>query len=335
MVLMLIIIAIVLVLLVAVSSITIRPSELSNFELERTKYNDDPETKRHQEKSTYFRDLVSLQRLVAAVLLTVSVVLLVSYTGWLWGTILSVLVALEYGVAAQFPPLRRIAQKLYDRYEASLILLIKRYPGIFRLFRSVTLEAAPTALHSHEELVHLVENALDVFDQNERKLIVHGLQFRSKRVREIMTPRSIIVSIKKSELLGPLVLDDLHKTGFSRFPVIGSDIDHVVGVLYLRDLLILDGTKKHTAKVETAMHPKAYFINETDTLEHALAAFLKTHQHMFIVVNAYRETVGLLTLEDVIESLLGRKIVDEFDRHDDLRLVAERHAKQNNVGPTV
>ena len=128
-------------------------------------------------------------------------------------------------------------------------------------------------------------------------------------------------------MLGPLVLDDLHRTGHSRFPVIDEDIDHIVGVLYLRDVLTLDGTKKHTAKVETAMSKKVYYIRQDQTLPQALTAFLKTHHHLFIVINEYRETVGIITLEDTVEALLGKRIIDEFDAHDDMRAVAERNAR--------
>ena len=60
------------------------------------------------------------------------------------------------------------------------------------------------------------------------------------KIDEIMTPRSMIESVPMNELLGPLVLDDLHKKGYSRFPVIDGDIDHVVGVLRIQDLLTID-----------------------------------------------------------------------------------------------
>jgi CBS domain containing-hemolysin-like protein len=78
------------------------------------------------------------------------------------------------------------------------------------------------------------------------------------------------------------------------------------------------------------MKPRVLYIREDQTLQHALAAFLRTHHHLFIVVNEFRETVGLVTLEDVIEALLGRKIIDEFDAHDDLRAVALRNPRDNN-----
>ncbi len=81
------------------------------------------------------------------------------------------------------------------------------------------------------------------------------------------------------------------------------------------------------------MEKKVYYINQAQTLQHALAAFLSTQHHLFVVVNGYRETAGILTLEDCIEALLGRKIIDEFDTHDDLRVVASRNAKQHNNPP--
>jgi len=120
----------------------------------------------------------------------------------------------------------------------------------------------------------------------------------------------------------------LHQKGHSRLPVIDGDIDHVIGILHLQSLLALDIKRSVTA--EKAMEPRVYYIRQDQTLQHALAAFLRTHHHLFIVVNEFRETVGLLTLEDVIEALLGRKIIDEFDAHDDLRAVALRNINHNN-----
>jgi CBS domain containing-hemolysin-like protein len=143
-----------------------------------------------------------------------------------------------------------------------------------------------------------------------------------------MTPRSVVDTVAKGELLGPLTLDVLYKTGHSRLPVIDSDIDHVVGILYVQDLLVV-GEKKTPTAAE-AMDSKVFYIREDQTLQHALGAFLKTRHHLFVVVNEYRETVGVVSLEDVIEALIGTKINDEFDAHDDLRKVAERNPAANN-----
>jgi CBS domain containing-hemolysin-like protein len=143
-----------------------------------------------------------------------------------------------------------------------------------------------------------------------------------------MTPKSAIKTVKKSEFLGPLVLSEIHELGHSRLPVIAGDIDHVVGVLHISDLLSLD--VKHSMTAEKAMEAKVFYIRHDDNLEHALAAFIESRHHLFIVINEYRETVGLLTLEDIMAALIGRQIIDEDDNHESIRSIAERVRGDNN-----
>ena len=154
-------------------------------------------------------------------------------------------------------------------------------------------------VESREELLEIVKNAGDALSKDEKKLITNSLKFKDMKVADAMIPRTMIDSIGKDEVLGPIVLDGLYKTGHSRFPVIDGDIDHVVGMLYVQDLVTI-----------------------------------KTRHHLFIVINQYRETVGLLSLEDALEALLGKKINDEFDTHEDLRKVAERNPRGNNSPKT-
>ena len=104
-------------------------------------------------------------------------------------------------------------------------------------------------------------------------------------------------------MVGPLLLDELHRTGHSRFPVVDGDIDHIIGVLHTRDFMSLK--EAVSAQVQTVMDPNVYYIDGAQSLEQALGAFIKTRQQVFIVVNTYRETVGMVTLDDCIEALLG------------------------------
>jgi CBS domain containing-hemolysin-like protein len=274
-----------------------------------------------------------LQRGFTALLLVLFVAVAVAGFGWVIGIIVSVIVALEYGVIARVGFVQRRVQKLYERHEPRLLRFVKKHTRLLRYIRNVMPDSpVNTQLDSREELEHLITGAHGILSDDEKKLIVHGLTFSDHTAGEVMTPRSVIDSISKKELLGPLVLDDLHKTGHSRFPVIDGDVDHIVGMLYIQNLFALD--TKRSVTVEKAMEQKVYYIHENQSLQHALAAFLRTHHHLFVVVNEFRETVGLLSLEDVIEALLGRKIVDEFDAHDDLRKVAERNPRSNNSPAT-
>lgn len=318
------------VALVFFASCVIDTPDVSGFEIERRKRNGEQAASTLARRREYLGDLLSLQRVIISLLLVAISALCVAAWGWAVGIVVALLVALQYGVVARVSILHRFVQNQYVRFEPSIISFIEKYPIVTKVIRTITTPVHETKLGSREELLHLVSQSGIVLSHDEKLLVGHALTFGDKVVHEIMTPRSVIDSISRTELLNPLVLDQLHKTGHSRFPVIDGDIDHVVGVLHLRDILIIDSTKKHTSKVETAMEQKVFYIHENQTLDKALAAFLRTRHHLFIVVNEYRETVGIVSLEDVIEKLIGKKIVDEFDAHDDLRAVAEQNPRKNN-----
>jgi CBS domain containing-hemolysin-like protein len=272
----------------------------------------------------------SLVQISQALLLSIFTILVVVTFGWLLGIIIVIVIVLLHGSLGRISFVARIAHKLYGVYEPHLITFAHRHPKVLGVIGMYTIEdeRAPLRFESRDELHELVSSSVGVLSANEKKLLTHSLSFSEQLVSSVMTPSSAITSIKKSEFLGPLTLDELHKTGHSRLPVIDQDIDHIVGVLYLQNLLALD--IKHSMTAEKAMEPRVFYIREDQTLQHALAAFLRTHHHLLIVINEYRETVGLLTLEDVIEALLGRKIIDEFDSHEDKRTVALRNPHDNN-----
>jgi len=305
-------------------------SKLSVFELKRRVVLGDKSAEVVLTRESLLGDVVSLQRVLTALMLVIVVLLSVVTFGWLVGIFVALFVALEYGSIARLKIIKSLSHKIYLKLEPYIFNFVQKAPFLFKLLRSVPLDnnSSDWQLGSRIELEHLVGESNGILTADEKKLIVHSLEFSDQLVGTIMTPRSMINSIKDSEFLGPLTLDDMHKLGNSRLPVIKGDIDHIIGILNLRSLLTLDIKRSSTA--EKAMDPKVYYIREDQTLHHALAAFLRTRHHLFIVVNEFRETVGLLCLEDVIEALLGRKIVDEFDAYDDLRAVALHNPHANN-----
>lgn len=320
---------IVIFLLVLLAAVQPTIMSMSGFELERRARGGNQLAKAQLRRSKLLGDVVSLVRAKVSVLLVTSALLLIVTFGWAIGVVLAIIVALEYSVVARVPFIKKFANGLYVRFEPHLLNAAEKHPIIFRFLRSTTrFTDEKSRIDSREELQHLVASSEGVLTHEERALVVHSLAFGERLVSEILVPRTSIVSINHSEFLGPLTLDELHQTGHSRLPVIRGDIDHVVGILHLQSLLALDNKRSVTA--EKAMEAKVHYIRQDQTLHHALAAFLRTHHHLFIVVNEFRETVGLLTLEDVIEALLGRKIVDEFDAHDDVRTVALRNPADNN-----
>ncbi|MCA9346895.1 CBS domain-containing protein, partial [Candidatus Saccharibacteria bacterium] len=157
------------------------------------------------------------------------------------------------------------------------------------------------------------------------RMIRAMLGFGDKKIRDVMTPRRMVQTVTKDDEIGPVLMDELHKSGHSRFPVI-SEPKHYnfVGTLYLRDLI----GELHSKKVKDLMSPQVFYVHEEESLDHALRAFLKTKHHLFIVVNNFEEFVGVLSIEDVIEAIIGKEIVDEFDQHDNLRAVAQSIAEK-------
>lgn len=183
-----------------------------------------------------------------------------------------------------------------------------------------------TGLYEKKDLVELLGSQYRQSDNRvpeaNLKIAYNALTFGDKTVAKIMTPRAKVKMVSANATAGPMLMDDLHKAGFSRFPVVKDSAKaaspQIVGTLYLNQLIDKGGS----GKVKDFMLPDVYFINEDVTLHEALAAFLRTHHHLLVVVNSFEEMVGVITLEDVLEQILGKQIIDEFDNYENLRAVA-------------
>jgi CBS domain containing-hemolysin-like protein len=189
-----------------------------------------------------------------------------------------------------------------------------------------------TGLYEKRDLLELLGSQNKQIDnripESDLKIAYNSLTFGDKTVGKVMTPRRSVKMVGTNDTVGPLLMDDLHKSGFSRFPVVKDSIKvaspQIVGTLYLNNLVGYEGN----GKVKDLARKEVYFINEDSTLHLALSAFLKTHHHLLIVVNSFEEMVGVITLEDVLEQILGKQIIDEFDNYESLRAVAAIAAQQ-------
>jgi Mg2+/Co2+ transporter CorB len=220
-----------------------------------------------------------------AILVVAFVALSIATFGWVLGLFVAIISVLLYPTIAQWGPIHRISQKLYARYEGRILDVVEKIQPFLKVVRALTVPHVEPyhRFDSREELQQLIRQSEDILSDNEKALIVSSLSFKDEVVESIMTPKSMIKSVEKSEFLGPLVLSEIHELGHSRLPVIDKDIDHVVGVLHLNNLLSLDVQKSTTA--EKAMEKKVFYIRSSDTLEHALAAFIESRHHLFIVIN--------------------------------------------------
>jgi CBS domain containing-hemolysin-like protein len=187
-----------------------------------------------------------------------------------------------------------------------------------------------TGLYEKDDLVELLERQRGQLDsrisESEVLLLQHALLFGDKQVADALVPKRVVTMVATTDNIGPVLMDELARSGHSRFPVYEGKKDNIVGILYLHDLV----AAKHTGTVEHLMSRKLTYVHEDFTLYQALQAFLKTKHHLFLVVNSFEELVGIITIEDVVEQMIGRPIVDEFDKYDDLRAVAAAAAKKDH-----
>lgn len=315
------------VVIFVVHALQLNSTTLSPFELKRRAESGDGDAQKLGQREELLPRLQTLRRVIEAVLLVLATALTIVVFGWVVGTIVASILSLLVGTIARLGPVTKFANRFYEPREQPLLDVVSGWKWL-DWFRGVTQGSRDAIATSKAELGYIIERSGSVLTRDELLRVQAGLALDSHSVEDVMTPVSVVEVADVHDTLGPLVLDSLHNTGHSRFPVIDGDIHHVVGILYLHDIINLKSAK---ATVKEAMDPRVHYIHENQSLEHALHGFLKTHRHLFIVVNDYRETVGVLTLEDVLESLLGKKIVDEFDRYDDLRAVAESNPRKNNL----
>ena len=167
---------------------------------------------------------------------------------------------------------------------------------------------------NRQELLALIDNDTDLafLDKQELSMLRGVLQVSSMQVREIMIPRSQMVVIERDAPREKL-LNAIVESGHSRFPVVGENRDEVVGMLLAKDVLrFLVGSPGEEFDLESSLRP-ATFIPESKRLDTLLEEFRNGRNHIAIVVDEYGGIAGLLTIEDVLEQIVG----DIDDAHDE------------------
>jgi putative hemolysin len=174
--------------------------------------------------------------------------------------------------------------------------------------------AAEPAEAIQQEILSVVEEGEKegVVGEEEREMIESVIQFRATTTGQIMTARPEVIALPLDSAL-PAVKQTLEESGHSRIPVYDKTLDHVVGILYARDLLKFLGQATLRFDIRSAMRP-AYFVPETKPLRDLLHDFRVKKVHLAIVLDEYGGTTGLVTIEDVLEELVG----DISDEHEPL-----------------
>lgn len=246
-----------------------------------------------------------LQFIMLTIVGLMAVIAYVLWEGWgLLDMLIAVLIILLLG---KWKLVSRPVMRRYKRHEQQLLDASEKVSFIGRLLGDTDRVNHDQHLESQEQLVHLVESAGHVLTGEQQDLIRRGLDWHTMLVGDVMTPRESIETVKASELLGPLVLNDLHQTGHTVFPVTKQGIDHIVGVLDIAEHLRVDRVRS-SQTAEQVMIPEVFTVLEDAPLPVALQLLLSTRHPFLVVTDDGGKTVGLVTQRDILGALLGNNI---------------------------
>ncbi|MCF8081206.1 MAG: hemolysin family protein [Desulfobacterales bacterium] len=194
----------------------------------------------------------------------------------------------------------------------------------------ITGKIKKTPVVTEQELLTFVEVVEEEGEiKEEEKELIHNIfEFDDTNTSEIMTPRGDMFVIEISQ---ELKVEDLLRSGFTRIPVIDGDIDHVVGILNIKDLFLQMAASSEDVDIRKILR-KPYFVPENKKLDRLLKQFKKRKNHMAIVVDEHGGVSGLITLEDALEEIVG-EIADETDR-DEPHIVPMKNKEWIVLGKT-
>ncbi len=168
-----------------------------------------------------------------------------------------------------------------------------------------------------EDLRDLVDQAeeADVIEDEERQMIHSVFELGDTVAREVMVPRTDMVWIEKGKTLRQAISLSL-RSGYSRIPVIGEDSDDIVGVVYLKDISrrIFENADAERAELVEQLMRSAYFVPDSKPADELLRDMQSARVHLAVVIDEYGGTAGLVTIEDILEEIVG-EITDEYDTH--------------------
>lgn len=181
---------------------------------------------------------------------------------------------------------------------------------------------AHSGLYEKDDLIALLRQQTEQPDnriaKHDLELVTQAAQFDDLQAADVVMPMSRVKLVRLNDHIGPVLLGELHQSGQNSFLVYDESPDHVVGTLFLRDAV----AAKEGGLVKELMHPRLCFVHEDFSLRQVLQAFARTGQFMVVVINVFEEPVGVITLQHLLEQLVGERAADDFDSFEDRTAVA-------------
>lgn len=158
-------------------------------------------------------------------------------------------------------------------------------------------------------------------EENEQKVINNIIDLKNKIVRQVMTPRTVTFSLNEHMTVGNAVAKLNELSSHSRIPIYNRGPNNVTGIVMRKDILQAAAEGKNKLTLARFKHP-AHFVPEIARLNRILIDFFDRRQHLFIVVDEYGTMTGIISMEDVLEEIVGMEIIDESDKAKDMRELA-------------
>ena len=223
---------------------------------------------------------------------------------------------------------KRIAMKNYEKVAFASIGIIRTISVItapfvkFLTFSTNAVSKLFGVSETDEETVteEEIRMMVDVGEEkgtiaeDEKDMINNVFEFNDKTVSEIMTPRTEIFAIEKNKTITEVIEELSEDFRYSRIPVYNDTIDNIEGVVYVKDILL--STKNKNAKIKNLIK-EAYFVSDTKPVNELFTELRRSRKQIAIVIDEYGGTSGIVTMEDILEEIVG-EIYDEYDEIEDM-----------------
>lgn len=182
---------------------------------------------------------------------------------------------------------------------------------------------------TREEVIAMAEMGEDegILEEQETDLIENTLRLKDIKVSDVMTPRNVIFALNKDMTVGQ-VLEEHDTLDFTRIPVFDGNLDNMIGMVNRYDIINRKAEDQFSTRMSEIITDIPW-VNENDAIDKVLELFIENRDHLCLVKDDFDTLTGLITLEDAVETLLGKEIVDEHDSVVDMRNLAESKINDN------
>lgn len=261
-----------------------------------------------------FAKLKFINEGLAGTIATVIITLLLSFFNLVFGELTPKKVAISKAEQISF----RVVDILlvFQKISKPFVWLLSNCTNLVARLLGVDPNASEKTV-TEEEILMMVDvgGEKGVIEKSERRMIENVFDFDDTTAGEIMTHRTEVCAVENTDTVNDVVKLAMEE-GFSRLPVFENDLDTILGILYVKDLLKYVGDPKGTSVRPTDLMRSAYYIPESKRLSSLFTEMTEKKIQMAVVVDEYGGTAGIITMEDLIESIFGN-IQDEYDNEDE------------------